>query len=213
MITKTKGIVLNYIKYKETSIIVRIFTEKLGLQSYIVNSIRTKGKTNKISYYQPLTLLDLVVYSNPKSELNRISETQFAHKYISIPFDIRKSTINLFLAEVISKLILEEEENNHLFHFLESSLIQFDQLEDQFTEFHLYIILHVLDFLGHSIPLDETDPLEKQLLLLRDDYSALQQSNRKNRNQLLHFILDFYRQHSQLHLELKSLPVLEAIFE
>ena len=119
MLTKTKGIVFNYIKYKETSIIAKIFTRELGLQTYIVNSVRTKGKTNKISFYQPLSILDLVVYSNPKTEIHRISECNFNTKYNTIPFDIRKTAINLFLAECISKMMMEEEENTSLFDFLE----------------------------------------------------------------------------------------------
>ena len=136
MLTKTKGIVFNYIKYKETSIIVRIFTRELGLQSYIVNSVRTKGKTNKISFYQPFSILELVVYSNPKTELHRISEAQFAVKYTTIPFNITKSTITLFLAETVSKMMMEQEENPALFDFLEAALIQFDSLENNYTEYH-----------------------------------------------------------------------------
>ena len=212
MLTKTKGIVFNYIKYKETSIIVRIFTRELGLQSYIVNSVRTKGKTNKISFYQPLSILDLVVYSNSKTDLHRISEAQFATKYNSIPFDVRKSTINLFLAETISKMMLEQEENVSLFDFLEAAFIQFDALENNYTEYHIFIIINLLDFLGHSIPLEESNSLENELLKIKKD-GFLTQTNRKNRSDLLNFVLNFYKKHSQINLDLKSISVLEMVFD
>lgn len=212
MLTKTKGIVFSYIKYKESSIIVRVFTRELGLQSYIVNSVRTKGKTNNISLYQPLTILDMVVYNNQKTELHRISEAQFSIKYSSIPFDIKKTTINLFLAEAISKMMIEQEENIALFDFLEAAFIQFDALENNFSEFHIFILINLLDFLGHSIPLDETIDLEKELLELKKITSTTN-TNRAMRTKMLDFILNFYKQHSQLHLDLKSLPVLEAIFD
>jgi len=75
MLYKTKGIVINFIKYKESSIIVHILTNKFGMQSYIVNGVRSFKGTQKIALYQPLTILDLVVYKNEKRDLQRISET------------------------------------------------------------------------------------------------------------------------------------------
>ena len=93
MLQKTRGLVLSHIRYQETSIIVKIYTEELGLQSYIVNSVRTKSsKTNKIALFQPLTLLDLVVYYNEKKSINRISEQKCNYPFSSIPFNIVKST-------------------------------------------------------------------------------------------------------------------------
>ena len=74
MLYKTRGIALSYIRYKESSIIARIFTETFGMQSYIVNGIRSKNAKTKIALFQPLTILDLVVYNNKKKDINRISE-------------------------------------------------------------------------------------------------------------------------------------------
>ena len=75
MITKTRGIVLNYIKYGDTSIICKIYTEQFGLQSYIINGIR-KSKSKNIGLYQPLNILDLVVYHKKTSGLQRIKESK-----------------------------------------------------------------------------------------------------------------------------------------
>ena len=86
MLHRTRGIVLSYIKYKETSIIVRIFTEAFGMQSYIVNSVRSAKSRGKMALYQPLSLLDLVVYHKSGKDLQRISETKFSYAYSSIPF-------------------------------------------------------------------------------------------------------------------------------
>ena len=76
MLKKTAGIVLSHIKYKDTSIIVRIFTRDLGLKAYLVNGVRSLGKGSKIALYQPLTLLDLVVYDKENTGLQRISEAK-----------------------------------------------------------------------------------------------------------------------------------------
>src|SRR5690606_29849944 len=148
MLVKTRGIVLNYIKFRESSIIAKVYTEQLGVQSYIVNSVRKKGPGSRIALFQPFTLLDMVVYTSHKGGLTRISEYKSAYPYATIPFDIRKSSILLFLSEMVSRTVKEEEENPTLFHFLFNAIIEFDQLEDHFENFHLVFLLHLSHHLG-----------------------------------------------------------------
>ena len=154
----------------------------------------------------------MVVYSNVKTELHRISEAQFAVRYSTIPFDILKSSITLFLSETISKMMLEQEKNEALYDFLEASLSQFDELKSNYYEFHLFILINLMDFLGHSIPLLNSDLTEKQLEEIKKN-TCLTGINRQTRSHLLNYILTFYKEHSQLNLNLKSLAVLEAIFD
>src|SRR6187401_2133657 len=96
LLHKTRGIVFRFTKYGETSIIVNIFTELFGMQSYIVNGVRTKSAKNKIALYQPLTLLDLVVYHRDNAHILRIKELKCLCHYQSMPTDVRKSTIAMF---------------------------------------------------------------------------------------------------------------------
>jgi DNA repair protein RecO (recombination protein O) len=107
MLYKTRGIVLSHIKYKETSIIARIFTDAFGSQSYIVNGVRSTNARTKIGLFQPLTLLDLVVYHNSKKEINRISELKPGFTFHSIPFNIKKMAIALFITELLGKTLKE----------------------------------------------------------------------------------------------------------
>ena len=88
MLFKTRGIVFRFTKYGESSIIVTIFTEMFGLQSYIVNGVRDKTSKNKIALYQPLTLLDLVVYHRENATIFRIKEVKCLHPYQTIHQDI-----------------------------------------------------------------------------------------------------------------------------
>ena len=83
MIHKTKGVVLKTVKYGETSVIVTIYTELFGLQSYIVNGVRKSSKKGpgKANLFQPANLLDLVVYHNELHNLQRIKEFKWAHIY------------------------------------------------------------------------------------------------------------------------------------
>jgi DNA repair protein RecO (recombination protein O) len=148
MLVKTRGIVLNYIKFRESSIIAKVYTEQLGVQSYIVNSVRKKGTGSRIALFQPFTLLDMVVYTSHKGGLTRISEYRSAYPFSTIPFDIRKSSILLFLSEMVARTVKEEEENPALFHFLYNAIIEFDQLQDHFENFHLVFLLHLSHHLG-----------------------------------------------------------------
>ncbi|MBS1655487.1 MAG: recombination protein O N-terminal domain-containing protein, partial [Bacteroidetes bacterium] len=61
---KTKGIVLRTVKYGETSVIVTIYTELFGIQSYLVNGVRVSSKkgSGKANLFQPSAILDMVVY-------------------------------------------------------------------------------------------------------------------------------------------------------
>lgn len=148
MLYKTRGIVLNYIKYRETSIIVKIYTEEFGLQSYIVNSIRSKSARPKIALYQPLTLLDLVVYHKEKTDLNRISELKCNASINSIAQDSKKISIGIFLTEILIKSLKEETSNPGLFNFLQQSILTLDALEEGYENFHLQFLLFFTRYLG-----------------------------------------------------------------
>lgn len=148
MLVKTRGIVLNYIKFRESSIIAKVYTEQLGIQSYIVNGVRKKGSGSRIALFQPFTLLDMVVYTSSRGGLTRISEYKCAHPFHTIPFDIRKSSMLLFLSEIVSKTVKEEEENQPLFNFLYNSIVFFDEQEEHFENFHLVFLLQLSHHLG-----------------------------------------------------------------
>ncbi len=148
MLIKTRGIVLNYIKYRESSIIARIYTGQLGLQSYIINGVRKQGKGSRIALFQPFTLLDMVVYTSRQGGLTRISEYKCAQPFVSIPFDIRKSSIVLFLSEMVTRTVKEEEENPPLFDFLYQAILSFDELDEGFENFHLVFLLQLSHHLG-----------------------------------------------------------------
>ncbi|WP_400194178.1 DNA repair protein RecO [Hymenobacter sp. B81] len=148
MLIKTRGIVLNYLKYRETSIIARIYTEQRGVQSYIVNGVRRAKPPGRIALFQPFTLLDLVAYVSPRGGLTRLSEFRCAYPFRTIPYDIRKSSVLLFLSEVVSRSVREEEPNPELFAFLHDSLLTYDAQTEQHENFALLFLLHLAGYLG-----------------------------------------------------------------
>ncbi|MFD2512961.1 DNA repair protein RecO [Pontibacter locisalis] len=234
MLVKTRGIVLNHIKYRESSIIARVYTEQLGVQSYIVNGVRKKGSGSRIALFQPFTLLDMVVYTSQKGGLTRISEYKSAYPFHSIPFDIRKSSIVLFLSEIVSCTIKEEEENQPLFQFLYNGIKFFDELEQGFENFHLIFLLQLSHHLGFG-PSSGAEIVEQVAFssnaqsatsapsvlvlqvhealfdeLLREPGKAIV-PNGKVRKELLSIIIRYYQLHVDKLGEIKSLAILSEV--
>ena len=139
MLFKTRGIVFRFTKYGDSSIIVTIFTELFGLQTYIVNGVRSKAAKGKIALFQPLTLLDLVVYYKENANIKRIKEVRCQHQYQTVQTDIRKSSIGIFMNEVLNKSVKEENQAQELFNFLFDSLVSLDGLKNDFENFHLIL--------------------------------------------------------------------------
>lgn len=152
MLIKTRGIVLSYLKYRETSIIARIYTERLGVQSYVVNGVRKAKPPGRIALFQPFTLLDLVAYT-PKgsSTLSRLSEYRCAEPFRTLPYDVQKSSVVLLLSEVVARAVREEEANEPLFNFLHDTILAFDQQETGTENFALIFLLHLAGYLGFGV--------------------------------------------------------------
>jgi DNA repair protein RecO (recombination protein O) len=225
MLYKTPGIALSHIKYRDTSIIARIFTAEFGLQSYIVNGVRSPKAKNKMGHFQPLTLLDLVVYHRPGKDIQRISEMRCRLNFSSIPFDIRKTTMALFMAEFMVKSLHTEENNQELFDFAESAIAYFDQAPEGYENFHLQYLLKMMVFFGIS-PLTARQLLDEVQSPLRQDDAAvahLQQMLRvpfgyvgpmgkSLRSSMLEDVLAYYRYHFDSIRDLKSLAILKEVF-
>lgn len=148
---KTKGIVLRTVKYGETSLVVTIFTELFGVQSYLVNGVRTSGKkgSGKANLFQPSAILDLVVYHNELKNLNRIREFKWDYLYQHILSDVKKNAVALFMVELLTKCLKQPEANSDLFHFVEDAFIHLDQSNDSVTaNFPLFFALHLAVLLG-----------------------------------------------------------------
>ncbi|MCB0806703.1 MAG: DNA repair protein RecO, partial [Bacteroidales bacterium] len=148
MLQATRGIIFKTVKYSESSIIAKIYTEQSGLQSYMVRGLRSKKSTIRQALFQALTPVELVAYHREKKELQNLKEIKVAYPFVSIPFDIKKSTILLFLNEVLYQVIREEESNPDLFNFIFNAIIKLDKLTENNSVFHLVFLVQLTRFLG-----------------------------------------------------------------
>jgi DNA repair protein RecO (recombination protein O) len=226
MLQKTRGLVLNFLRYRETSVIVHIYTEEFGIQSYIENGVRSSKGRNKAALFQPLTLLDLVVYHKEKGGIQRLSEAKISHPFRSIPFEFAKSSIGLFLTEMLSKTLKEESSNPPLFHFLTDSVLWLDEATAGYENFHLVFLLQLAAFLGfapdsgiqiadqlreHGLPVFDDEALRLLDALTTATYDRSPTMGRAMRNYLLELLLKFYDLHLDGLGEIKSLPVLQEV--
>ncbi|MDB5224278.1 MAG: recO [Chitinophagaceae bacterium] len=241
MIYQTKGIVLRTVKYGETSVVVNIFTELFGIQSYLVNGVRSSGKTSKANFFQPASILEMEVYHNELKNLQRIKEFKWAHLYKNILNDVTRNSVALYMVELLQKCLKQPENNVDLFQFTEDAFMQLDISEDAVAaNFPLYFCLHLSHFFGLKL---EDDYSENNSILdlqegrfikltphhphfLEQDYSyhisqllKVQHPgelteiklNKSMRKEMLFALQNFYGLHIQDFGIMKTLPILHEV--
>lgn len=219
MLVKTKGIVFRLTPYGDTSVIVNMFTDLLGLQSYIVNGVRSQSKKSKIALFQPLTLLDLVVYHKENGNIMRIKEVKCYHLYQNLSRQVNKSAIALFINEVLNKAVKDQSHTSEIFQFISNSLIILDE-HPKPENFHLIFLLGLSRHLGFApnqtsevLGVHWMDEQEEQLLkqLLLITYQDELPMTYTQRQTLLSCLMRFYQTQIDGFGEMKSLPVLQEV--
>ncbi|HEY4618723.1 MAG TPA: DNA repair protein RecO [Flavobacterium sp.] len=157
MQVKTKAIVISSIKFQEKSLIVKCFTQSHGLKSYFVRDAFSGRKSNqKIAYFQPLTILEIEAVHKNKGTLENFKEIKISTPFQTIHSDIFKSTIVIFISEILHHSIHEEETNESLFSFLETAFLWLDH-HDEIANFHLILMLEATKYLGFYPDVSDMD--------------------------------------------------------
>jgi len=241
MIEKDCGIVLHSFKYGETGMITRIYTRNFGLLSFIVSGVRKPRAKVQNSYLQPLTQVDIVFYYSDRGGLMHLKEISCPNPYSQMPFQIAKTSVALFLAEVLSKVLKVSDSNAQLFDYIKDSVNHLDSTPLTNPDFHLAFLMQLSRFLGffprnnfnaeqcyfnlaegmyqksfggHDYWLDkEMSAVFDRLTLLSPTQMEPLALGREKRLLMLHKLLDYYRLHHPEVKEIKSLAVLEEVFK
>ena len=238
---KTRGIVLHSIPYNDKYAIIYMYTEAFGRASYLVS--RTRGKRGGLSkaLFAPLTVWELEVDHQPKRELHRIKEAHACFPMADVACDPVKSMVALFLSEVLFRVVREQEPDSRMFQYLYESIHLLEYADKGIANFHLVFLLGLLQPLGifpnvESYRLGDcfdmlngaftaTVPLHRHFLnesettvfvrLLRIGFEnmALFGFSRLDRHTILQYILAYYRLHLPDFPEIKSLAILQSLFE
>lgn len=154
MLQKTQGIVLRSIKYGETSLICSVFTQDYGVQSYIIQGIRTPGKKlqSRAGLLQPTTILDLLVYHKPDGGLQRVKEFHPSYIYQSMREDILKNSIALFSVELLLRVLPENAAMHEIYDMATDYLKTLDSTgTSSVANYPLYFLARCCDLLGYTI--------------------------------------------------------------
>ena len=237
MILQTHAIVISAIKYGDNSLIVKMLTESSGVRSYLVKGVLSSRRGRfKAGYFQPLTLLEVVVNHRDKGGLEYLREVKLLQHYTSLQTDIKKSTVVMFLSELLNSALQEEEANPGLFSYLQASFEWLDHHE-QAANFHIAFLINLTRYLGFypedsnmGLPffdlregefarntLNECiqgEELECFKALLGINFDAIDavKMNKMQRRSLLKSLISYFQLHLQGFREPKSLIVLNEIF-
>lgn len=148
MTDHARGIVLQQLRYGDSSLIVKLYSEQHGLLTFMVKGAYGRKSRFRPALFQPLSMLEFVASVQPNKDFQYFTEVTVETPYHSIPLDVYKSTIALFLAELLSKTLVEQGPNPMLFGFLHSSLQWLDLQHEHFADFHLFFMLELSRFLG-----------------------------------------------------------------
>lgn len=191
-----------------------------GLQAYIVNGVRSAAAKGKMALYQPLTLLDLVVYYKENASIKRIKEIKCLHPYHSLHADVKKSAIALFLNEVLNKTVKDESHTQDLFAFISTSLIMLDDLDKEVENFHLIFLIGLSRHLGfgaHTVSEVLSGRMVDQEIemklseVLGAQYDTSLKITIAQRRELLDILVKFYKSHIDSLGEFRSVQVLKDV--
>ena len=240
MYCKTEGIVLHGIKYGDTGRIVTVYTEAFGRTSFLLQGIHSKRSSGKANLLQPLFLLELEMDYRQGKELQRAREIKFRHPYQSLPFDVVKSSQAIFLAEILYKVLKEEEARPELFEFLSHSFQILDLMREGVANFHLIFLIHLTRYMGfapnnnyavnrtifdmvsgafsenrpphpHYLEPGESKILSEIMNISFDEIGQIGLTS-VSRNLLLRSIIDYFSLHLGVRLQIKSLQILHDLF-
>jgi DNA repair protein RecO (recombination protein O) len=237
MVVSTKAIVISKIKYNDNDLIVKCYTASCGVKSYVIkNALKSKKGKLKPAYFQLLTLLEIEAEHKDNRSLHYFKEVRLYKSYESLHTNIFKSTVLLFLAEVLSMILNEEEANPTLFEYLETTLLWFDTVEKTGT-FHQQFLMGLTKFLGinpdttneylpyfnlengnfqlqngeHCVTGSKLELL-KPFLGTKFDTTLNQELNSLQKHELLNMILDYFKLHLHAFKHPRSLTVLNQVY-
>lgn len=239
MLHRTDGIILHTVKYSESSIIAKIYTNEFGLQSYMISGVRAKKSKHKSALLQPLSLVDLIVSNSGKGGLQRVTEINLLQPFTDIPYNIIKSSIAIFLNEILYKVLREEHPDPDMFEYLKNALLILDLKRESCSNFHIYFMIQLSRYLGFAPQEDLEEPsglfdlMEGRFIQTIPSHSRYLNSinsnlfrafiqadfenfhhvktDRLQRKELLQALILYYQLHISSFGEIKSLSILEEI--
>lgn len=238
MLHKSRGVILKSTSYSESSLVIHVFTEKFGIQSYLLQGIKKNKSKIRTSMVQPLHLVQMVVYHKENGGLQRISELKNEPILNHISTDLIKTSVSLFICELLYQTLKEHPADEELFEFIFKTVEVLDLTEKSVSNFHIWFMLRYTKYLGFYPQINTNKPkyfdmknaafvdkipehplyINEQCctILVKFTLSSLEEIqdikiNSELRRQLLMDMIRFYEWHIPNFKGLKSHHVLEEV--
>jgi DNA repair protein RecO (recombination protein O) len=240
MVDKTGAIVLHQVKYTDSGLVVQVYTRKFGRLSFIIKGMRNKKAGKHNVHFQPLSILELVIYFKESRGMQVLKEFSVSYFPADIQNNVKKSCIAIFLGEVLNSVLKEESPHEELFNYINDSIIYFDECRESFMNFHIAFLSGLSAFLGFEpgkredpenvyfdmmngmfvqlppvhgnyAPKEISDILAKFFVTSWNSIDSIVLSGTK-RNEVLETILRYYSLHLPGLKKINSLEILKEVF-
>ena len=237
---KLEGIVINVIKYNDKHNIAHIYTDKLGMLAFLVRQGTTHASRMRNAMFMPLSLIGFEARLQPGRELGTLHDVRRTAVLMSIYSDPMKNAVAMFVSELLSHTIQEQEQNMVLYSYIKSCILRLEESRASIANFHICFLYQLGQFIGIQPDIDSyhegywfnmsegvytqhphaganmLPPSQAQVLplLSRMTFDNMHhfKFTREQRNEMLEIILGYYRLHHSTLGTLRSPEVLKQLF-
>ena len=239
MLIKSEAIVLNRIKYTDNTFVVNLFSEAIGKISVLARTSSRKPEA-KANLYAPLNIVQTELKLKDTRSVQSISYCELVKSPTAIDNDISKICISQFIAEVIMKMVKEEEQNLSLYKFFRSTIEAIENSNENIVNLHIIFLKEFAGYLGFAITnnycsetpyfnsregmflpffTSEEESFDQQLSQAFSAILAASYETGNNiripyvhRKEIIRQMLEYYKIHTENLSEIKSLKVLNEVF-
>lgn len=220
MVERVNAYVLSSRKFKDSLRLAHVYTLEYGVQTFL---FRTGKKGENISFFQPLNAIQ---FTGKKAEgkLEIVKDMSLSSIYESIPFQVEKSTVALFLSEFLYRCLPEHYVNEEVFALIKQATERLDSSQKIGTLPIHFIAQFALEmgFLSEDYELTFENTRSDEALLHQSlkrfistpiESEVVSPLNRDQRKALLEELIAFCSSQLDTSIRLNSLEMFHEIFD
>ena len=216
-VAKSRIVVLHLTKYAESSVVLHAVDAQSGRCSFLVRGIK---RGNAVAAFYPLSILDVVSAASPKSSLAWLREWEPAALLHDIRGNRVKSSVAMFVSEVLYRSFTTELADPQFFDWLCGTIDVLEHTDGSIANYPLWFLV------GYSVQLGfmPGDPVEPQgiftpaetdllLKVLRSPYETTMNIplSAERRQAFSRKMLQYLSHHLGASIDARSLDVLHAV--
>ena len=157
----TTAFVLKTSIFKESSLIVRLFTLEKGKATYIIKAAMRQKSPNK-AIYQQLNEVKIDYSHYPKRQIHPVYNSEILNDWTSICTDLKKTLLCTAMLEIIDKTFDENIPDKKTYKVLSMVMCYFEQNDKNLNNAFYFFLLHFLRNSGYDIINAKGHPLVKR---------------------------------------------------